>query len=242
MLASVQNNEVPPDEMSGSGIPLVGTRESTTLMLKKACSRMLVVMPKATRRAKGSWERKAVRRPRTPKRTKSRNDEHGADEAKLLGNVGEDEVGVRLGQVEELLHAFHVAAAGEAAGADGDERLVDVEAGALRIGIGIEEDQHALAAPRNHEKQRGQAGQQRRTAAPKQILPLHSGQDQHHGGDAGQNQRRAQVGLLDDEQDKDQRHDGGAQQGVLPVAHLVKPGVEEPGQKQDQTGLAISDG
>jgi hypothetical protein len=58
MLASVQKSEVPPEEISGSGMPLVGTSDSTTLMLKKACSRMVVVMPKATRRAKGSWERK----------------------------------------------------------------------------------------------------------------------------------------------------------------------------------------
>jgi len=36
MLASVQKMDVPPKEMSGRGIPLVGTSESTTLMLKKA--------------------------------------------------------------------------------------------------------------------------------------------------------------------------------------------------------------
>ena len=64
MLANVKKSEVPPEEMKGSGIPLVGRSERTTLMLKKACSRMAVVMPKAVRRAKGSVERKAVRRPR----------------------------------------------------------------------------------------------------------------------------------------------------------------------------------
>ncbi len=36
MLARVQASEVPPEEMSGRGMPLVGSRESTTLMLKKA--------------------------------------------------------------------------------------------------------------------------------------------------------------------------------------------------------------
>ena len=112
MLARVKNIEVPPEEISGSGMPLVGTSESTTLILKKACSRMVVVMPKATRRANGSWERKAARRPRTPKTTKSSDDDDGADEAELLGDVGEDEVGGGFGQVEELLHAFHIAAAG----------------------------------------------------------------------------------------------------------------------------------
>ena len=68
------------------------------------------------------------------------------------------------------------------------------------------------------------------------------GQDQHHGGDAGEHQRGAQVGLFDDEQHEDHGHDGRAQQRVLPVAHLVEPGVQEPGEKQDETGLAISEG
>lgn len=57
MLAKVKKRLVPPLEMKGSGIPLVGRRESTTLMLKKAWSRMAVVMPKAVRRANGSVER-----------------------------------------------------------------------------------------------------------------------------------------------------------------------------------------
>ena len=41
---------------------------------------------------------------------------------------------VGLGQIKQLLHALHVAAAREAAGSHGDQRLVDVKAGALRIG------------------------------------------------------------------------------------------------------------
>ena len=199
MLASVKKSDVPPEEMSGSGMPLVGSSESTTLMLKKACSRMAVVMPKATRRAKGSWERKAVRRPRTPSTHEEDHDADGADEAEFFGDVGEDEVGGGFGQVEELLHAFHVAAAGEAAGADGDERLVDVEACAHGVGVGMEEDQHARAAPRHPEEQRGQ-GRQRHGDGADEILPLHAGQHEHHGGDAGQDQRGAEVGLANDEQ------------------------------------------
>ena len=65
-LASVQNSDVPPCEIIGRGMPLLGTSESTTLMLKKACYRIDVVMPKATSRAKGSVQRKAVRSPRAP--------------------------------------------------------------------------------------------------------------------------------------------------------------------------------
>jgi hypothetical protein len=57
MLARVKKRLVPPEEMKGNGIPLVGRSERTTEMLKKACSKIAVVMPKAVRRAKGSVER-----------------------------------------------------------------------------------------------------------------------------------------------------------------------------------------
>ncbi len=151
--ARVKKRLVPPEEMKGRGIPLVGRRERTTLMLKKAWSRMAVVMPKAVRRANGSVERKAVRRPRYAEDDEEGEDEDGADEAQFFSDVGEDEVGVGLGEIEELLHALHVAAAGEAAGADGDEGLVDVESGALKVGVGVEEDEHALATPGNPEEE-----------------------------------------------------------------------------------------
>ncbi len=84
---------------------------------------------------------------------------HGADEAEFLGDVGEDEVGGGFGEIEELLHAFHVAAAGEAAGADGDERLVDVEAGALGSASGLRKTSMRCAAPGHQEEQGGERRQ-----------------------------------------------------------------------------------
>jgi len=67
ILASVTNTDVPPEEISGSGIPFVGSSESTTLILKNACNTIVVVMPKATNHANGSCDRNAARRPRQPK-------------------------------------------------------------------------------------------------------------------------------------------------------------------------------
>jgi len=106
--------------------------------------------------------------------------------------LAKNEICGRLGEEEELLHAFHVASASEAACAYGDQRLVDVESSALRIGLGVKEDQHALAAKGNHQEQNGEA-RKSRTDADKEILPLHPGQHQHHRRHAGQHQRRAQV-------------------------------------------------
>ena len=51
-----------------------------------------------------------------------------ADEAELLGQHREQEVGVRLGQIEELLHALAEPDAEPLAAADGDQRLRELEA------------------------------------------------------------------------------------------------------------------
>ena len=72
-----------------------------------------------------------------------------ADESELLGQHREDEVGMRLGQVEELLAAFHQAEAGQSAGADGDHGLDDVEAAALRVGV-VGEAHERAEAVRGH--------------------------------------------------------------------------------------------
>ena len=61
MHASVMNTLVPPDEINGSGIPLVGSSASTTLMLKNACTRIAVVNPNARNRANGSLDKNAAR-------------------------------------------------------------------------------------------------------------------------------------------------------------------------------------
>ena len=163
-------------------------------------------------------------------------DGHGAEEAELFGDVGVDEIRRRFGEVEEFLHALHVAAAHEAAGADGDERLVDVESGALQVLVGVEEGEHARAAPRNPEEQRGQAGRGGGDGE-NEILPLHAGEDEQHGGDATDDQGGAEVGLLDDQQHEDQGHDRGFEQRVAPVAHLVEARGEEPGEEQNDDGL-----
>ena len=160
----------------------------------------------------------------------------------LLGDVGEDEVGVRLGQEEELLHALHVAAAGESAGADGDQRLVDVEAGALRVGGGIEKDQHTLATPGNQEEQSDQR-RQRNADRANQILPLDAGQKEHHRSDAGQHQRRAQIGLTDDEKDKDHGNQNRARAGYCCQSFILSRRVERnQARKRTSTGLANSEG
>ena len=70
-----------------------------------------------------------------------------------------------------------------------------------------------------------------------EVLPLHAREDKHHGADAGDHQRGAEVGLLHDQQHEDDGHHGGAQQRVAPVLHLVEPRGQEPGEKENDHRL-----
>ena len=68
-----------------------------------------------------------------------------ADQAELLGEHREQEIGVRLGQIEELLHALAEAHAEPLAAADRDQRLRELEAAVVRVRPGIEERVEARA-------------------------------------------------------------------------------------------------
>ena len=100
----------------------------------------------------------------------------------------------------------------------------------------MKENENALTAPRNHEEQPGEPGQSG-DDAEEEILPLHAGEDEHHGGDAGQHHGGAEIGLPDNEQNENHRHNDGAQQSVLPIAHGVKASGEKPCKKKHEGQL-----
>ncbi len=76
------------------------------------------------------------------------DDREGAEQAQLLADHREDEVAVRVGQVEELLAALHQADAGDAAGAHRDQALDDLVAGARGSDHGLKKVDRSAAAPR----------------------------------------------------------------------------------------------
>jgi len=164
------------------------------------------------------------------------DDGHGAEEAEFFSDVGEDEIGGGFGEVEEFLHALHEAAAGEATGADGDEGLVDVESCALWIEVGMDEGEHAGAAPGDPEEESGE-WREGDGDGEGEVFPLHAGEEEHHGGDSGEDEGGAEVGLLNDQENKDDGDDGGAEQGVAPVVDGVEALGEEPGEEEDEDGL-----
>ena len=91
-------------------------------------------------------------------------DEDGPRQAELLADHREDEVGMRLGEVEHLLSAPPEPDAPEAARAERDEGLLQLEVDAEGIAVRVDEGKHAPQAvtlpehPVGHERQRGEGG------------------------------------------------------------------------------------
>ena len=80
-------------------------------MLKNAWNATIVVRPSARNAPKRSGARIAVRSPRQAITQKHSEHTVAPTQAELLADHRVDEVVVRLGQVEQLLHAVHQAAA-----------------------------------------------------------------------------------------------------------------------------------
>ena len=142
---------------------------------------------------------------------------HRAHEAELLGERGEDEVGVLFGQeVQPGLGALHEAAPREAARAERDLGLGDVVAGAERVGVGVEEGEDAgelvfldelpVGAVRLDDRgdEADAAG-----GGGGEVPEADAGEEHHHPGAGEEQDRGAEVGLLEDEGDRQ----GGQHQG-----------------------------
>ena len=135
-------------------------------MLMAACTTIIAVAPAARKAAKASGRRRAARRPRQATTAKHEHDRHGADEAELLADDREDEVGVGIRQEEELLPAPPEPVAEPSPGADGDQRLDRLEPRSQRIRLGPEErEQPRPAVVRREGDQDASSGHRR--GAPK---------------------------------------------------------------------------
>ena len=102
--------------------------------------------PAASRLPNGSRHSSAVFRPAHANSDVREDQRRGADEPELLADDGEDHVGVRLGQVVDLLHALAEPVAEDVARAEADLRLHDLEARALRVLPRVEEAEERARA------------------------------------------------------------------------------------------------
>ena len=113
----------------------------------------MLVMPTARKRPKLSCGAEGGAGASPEENGEKDDDGQRPDQAQLFGGHGENEIGVGLGEIEKLLLAFHQAETGNSAGGDGDERLNDVEAEALGVGVGIQKREDAVPAVGDVENQ-----------------------------------------------------------------------------------------
>ena len=136
----------------------------TTLRLTSAWPTTIVVMPSARNLPNSSGAFMAATKAAPAVNREKREHDDRADEAEFFADDRENKIGVRFGQKEKLLPAFHQADAGEAAGADGDERLQELEAAPCGSGSGMEEGFKARQAVRHANDEqinRGNGGEHR---------------------------------------------------------------------------------
>src|SRR6266404_1146758 len=145
-----------------------------------------------------------------------RNDNHRAEKAQLLANDRVNKIGVRLRKIKELLLALHQANSGESSGADGDQRLQQLKAGALRIGAGIEKS-HQPGLPVRDVGNQQVENRQRRDATSDEPLPRKSRDKEHCGGDQHNVYGGAEVRLQQNEHDAHQNRPRGGKNGVQEI-------------------------
>ena len=160
----------PPKEMNGSGSPLVGSAPMTTPRFTSVWVASISGEPEREVAAEGIRRAQADAQPPPDEQREERDDADGADQPQLLADDGEDEVGVGLGQVEELLLRLPEPAAEPATRAEREERLDDLEAAALRVVPRVDEGDHAPPPVRLHRDQRAPPRAARAGATARHVL------------------------------------------------------------------------
>ena len=205
-------------------------------ILMNACQKIIAPMPTASTAPKRSFAlRRDADRPDAEEAVEAEQHD-AADEAPLLGEHREREVGVLIGQELELvLRAPHEPLAEDPAVADGHARVVRVPARAAEIGLGVQERRDALALvvleavdPRERHRRRPRC-QQRADALPPEPHERRDADEDQHEDDG-----RAEVGLPQDEQrrdDREQRRDDQILQRAPLAPRIV---VQELGERDDR--------
>ncbi len=226
------SSDDPPKLTRGSGVPLVGMMPITTLMLTSACSATIAVRPDRQKRPEAVW--RAQGDAQAAPRDNQETDEDGrrADEPQLLGDDGVDEVGVRLRQVEELLDAVHQSASPDAARADRDERLDDLEAVAERVLPRVEEGEEPAPAVSGAHDQPHHDGQRHEGDAD-DVGVVEAGGEDHDRGDQDQRHRRPEVGLDQDEPHQPQHDDHDRPERVADLVDPVHPALQDGRDEED---------
>ena len=134
-------------------MPDTGSRPTTAPRLIAAWPTIHVVTPAASSMPKRSGAVRATWNPTSAEPGEQPEHEQAADEAELLADDREDEVGVRVGEEHPLGPARAEPDAVDAAAAERDQRLRDLVAGVRRVGPRVEEREHARPAVRRRDRE-----------------------------------------------------------------------------------------
>ena len=163
-------------------------------------------------------------------------------QAELLGDHREQEIGVRLGKVEELLDARPEPDAEPFAAPEGDERVRQLVALAVRIRPRIHEPEDALQAIGRRNDEDGERAREEHREAGEEP-PVEAAEEEHRHGDRRDDDEPAEVGLAQ-QQRRDERHHAEHRQEPLAevvhesgLAHGVVGRVEDDEELHELRGL-----
>ena len=158
-------------------------------------------------------------------------DRRRPDETQFLADDREDEVGVRLGQIEELLNTFHQAAPEHTSSPHRNQGLDDLKAVAKRVRPGVPEGQQPTATVRRTDQDKVDCGRHGQQRADEVAVVQPSGKD-HDDDDHQQRQHGSEVRLQ-----KNQRHhptddDPDGQQRIREIVDPVHAPLKDERGKQ----------
>ena len=226
----------PPYETNGRVSPLVGSMPSATATFSTPCTTMSDVIPKASSDPKSSGWRAAMRNPRAATAANKARTSAGADQPELLADDGEDEVGVGGWQVVHLLLALPQADARQAARAEGDERLAELEAVAERVLPAVQERHQTPPPVRRRHRQPDQRRHGGRREHPEMQGPRPRREQHEHQKHARQ-RRGPEIRLRETEHRHDGHHHAVGQHAAYELAHPVARPRERARQEEDQRQL-----
>src|ERR1019366_4586430 len=150
---------------------------------------------------------------------KQDDDTERSDQPQLFGGNRKNKIGVRLGKIKQFLLPFHQPEPGHAARRDRNQRLNDVEAKSLRVGVRIQEGQNAIFSVR-HVKDQEIERQQRSRKSVSKIAQPDSGDEQDASRNARASDGGAEVRLKTNQPQKNRGGRDGGDQRIAPIVHV----------------------
>src|ERR1035438_3202677 len=175
---------------------------------------------------------RAQRRPRSsPKKDRKKHyDSQRTNQSQLFGCNRKDKVGVRLGKIKQLLLPFHQSQSSDAPSRDRNQRLNNVEAKSLRIGVRIHKSQNAISAVR-HMKDQKIERQQRGGKSVSEVAQPNSSDKQNTSGDSGASDGRTEIRLKHDQPQKNHSRDDRGNQRIAPIVNSLRFIFQKPSEK-----------